>query len=117
MSEIHVSRPARNKYQFDEGLFSTSGHAVVADYAAARRFAETMSAQRPQPVPASDINAMGLLDEVFRILIQQYEVQNPGVFRRGLDWLDSHIGSAPLQTTGAGARSRRSSPTRWRSGS
>jgi glycosidase len=99
MSEIHVSRPARNKYQFDEGLFSTSGHAVVADYAAARRFAETMSAQRPQPVPASDINAMGLLDEVFRILIQQYELQNPGVFRRGLDWLDSHIGSAPLQTT------------------
>ncbi len=99
MSEIHVSRPARNKYQFDEGLFSTSGHAVVADYAAARRFAETMSAQRPQPVPASDINAMGLLDEVFRILIQQYELQNPGVFRRGLDWLDSHIGTTPLETT------------------
>jgi glycosidase len=99
MSEIHVSRPARDKYQFDEGLFSTTGHAVVADYAAARRFAERMSAQRSQPVPASDINAMGLLDEVFRVLIQHYETQNPGVFRRGLDWLDSHIGSAPLQTT------------------
>jgi glycosidase len=99
MSEIHVSRPARHKYQFDEGLFSASGHAVVANYAAARRFAERMSAQRPQPVPASDINAMGLLDEVFRVLIRHYETQNPGVFRRGLDWLDSHIGSAPLQTT------------------
>ena len=83
MSEIHVSRPARVAYQFDEGLFSPTGRAAVADYAAARRFAELMSAHRTYPVPASDINAMGLLDEVFRILIRLYEKQNPGVFRRG----------------------------------
>ena len=99
MSEIHVSRPARITYQFDEGLFSASGRAAVADFAAARRFAETMSAHRSQPVPASDINAMGLLDEVFQILIRQYELQNPRVFRRGLDWLASNVGKFPLETT------------------
>jgi glycosidase len=99
MSEIHVSRPARNSYQFDEGLFSPSGRAAVADYAAARRFAETMSAHRSQSVPASDINAMGLLNEVFQVLLRHYERQNPGVFRRGLDWLAANVGEPPLETT------------------
>ncbi|MGB7874470.1 MAG: alpha-amylase family glycosyl hydrolase [Anaerolineales bacterium] len=99
MSEIHVSRQARNKYQFDEGLFSPAGRAAVADFASARRFAEVMSAHRTYPVPASDINAMGLLDEVFRILVKQYESQNPGVFRRGLDWLKPHVGDDKLETT------------------
>jgi hypothetical protein len=99
MSEIHVSRQARNTYHFDEELFSPAGRAVVASYPNARSFAEKMSAQRPQPVPASDINAMGLLNEVFQILIRQYELQNPGVFRRGLDWLDSQVGEDTLDTT------------------
>ncbi|MFL7867586.1 MAG: alpha-amylase family glycosyl hydrolase, partial [Anaerolineales bacterium] len=99
MSEIHVSRPARKTYQFDEGLFSPRGRAAVADYAAARRFAETMSMHRSQPVPASDINAMGLLNEVFQVLLRHYEQQNPGVFRRGLDWLAANVGETPLETT------------------
>jgi glycosidase len=99
MSEIHVSRQARNTYHFDEELFSPAGRAVVASYPNARSFAEKMSAQRPQPVPASDINAMGLLNEVFQILIRQYELQNPGVFRRGLDWLDSQVGEDKVDTT------------------
>ena len=99
MSEIHVSRQARDKYHFDEELFSAEGRAAVADFAAARRFAELMSAHRTYPVPASDINAMGLLDEVFRVLINHYETQNPGVFRRGLDWLKPHVGEDKLDTT------------------
>ncbi|MGD8404525.1 MAG: alpha-amylase family glycosyl hydrolase [Anaerolineales bacterium] len=99
MSEIHVSRQARDKYQFDEELFSPAGRAAVADFAAARRFAEILSTHRASPVPASDINAMGLLDEVFRILIKQYQTQNPGVFRNGLDWLKVQIDENRLENT------------------
>jgi len=99
MSEIHVSRQARNTYQFDEDLFSPAGRATVADFASARRFAEVMSVHRSYPVPASDINAMGLLDEVFRVLMGQYEKQNPGLFRRGLAWLEPHVGEVKLETT------------------
>jgi hypothetical protein len=99
MPEIHVSRQARSTYRFADELFSPTGRAAVADYAAARRFAEMLSAHRPSPVPASDINAMGLLDEAFRILIRQYERQRPGVFRRGLDWLASRVGTDALDTT------------------
>jgi hypothetical protein len=86
-------------YKFDEGLFSTDGRVIVADYAAARRFAESMSAQRAEPVPASDINAMGLLDEVFHVLIRQYELQNPGVLHRALEWMQTHVGERALEST------------------
>ncbi len=85
--EFHVSRKARQKYQFDEGLFALNGNVVLADFAAARRFAEAMSRVRGQPVPASDINAMGLIDEVLHLLIRQYERQNPGLIRRALETL------------------------------
>jgi hypothetical protein len=45
--EFHVSRKARQQYQFDEELFSTDGRAVVANFEAARRFAAKLSAGRP----------------------------------------------------------------------
>ncbi|MFZ5910425.1 MAG: alpha-amylase family glycosyl hydrolase [Chloroflexota bacterium] len=97
--EFHVSRASRQKYDFNEELFSTDGRVVVADYPAARRFAEKMSAHRTQPVPASDINALGLLDEIFHLLLRQYELQNPGVLRRALAWTQAHVGVSPLENS------------------
>ena len=85
--EFHVSRAARRTYGFDEGLFALNGNVVLADFAAARRFAEAMSRIRGRPVPAGDINAMGLIDEILHILIRRYERQNPGILRRGLESL------------------------------
>ena len=82
--EFHVSRKAREKYRFDEQLFALNGNVVLADFAAARRFAENMTKVRRQIVPASDINAMGLIDEIMHILIRQYEMQNPGIMLRAL---------------------------------
>ncbi len=82
--EFHVSRKSRDKYQFDEQLFALNGNAVIADYAAARLFAEKMTRVRGQYVPASDINAMGLIDEILHLLIRQYERQNPGIMNRAL---------------------------------
>ena len=82
--EFHVSRKAREKYQFDEGLFALNGNVILADLGAARRFAQSMTRVRGQYVPASDINAMGLIDEILHILIRQYELQNPGVMERAL---------------------------------
>jgi glycosidase len=83
--EFHISRKARQKYQFDEALFALSGNVVLADFAASRHFAENMTRVRGQVVPASDINAMGLIDEIYHILIRQYERQNPGAMRRAFE--------------------------------
>ncbi len=80
--EFHISRKARRKYQFDEGLFALDGNVILADFAASRHFAESMTRVRGEPVPASDINAMGLIDEILHVLIRQYERQNPGAMQR-----------------------------------
>lgn len=95
--EFHVSRRARDIYCFDAALFSSDGRVILADFAAARRFAAQISAVRGAPVPASDINAMGLIDEIFHIVIRQYEAQNPGVMSRALTTTEAQLGKAVLQ--------------------
>ena len=91
--EFHVSRQARQKYQFDETLFATDGRLILADFSAARRFAERIYAVSGRLVPASDIYALGLMDEIFHLIIRQYEKQNPGVITRALDSLQSNLGA------------------------
>ena len=85
--EFHVSRKARKKYQFDETLFALNGNVILANYAAARHFAESMSKVRGEPIPASDINAMGLIDEILHILVRLYERQNPGAMHRAFKYV------------------------------
>ena len=70
--EFHVSRQARQKYQFDETLFATDGRVVLSDFSAARRFAERIYAVSGRLVPASDIYALGLMDEILHLIIRQY---------------------------------------------
>src|SRR5512138_2786934 len=82
--EFHVSRKARQKYGFDESLFALNGNVVLADFAAARRFAERITLVRGYPVPASHINALGLIDEILHLLVRRYESQNIGVMQRAL---------------------------------
>src|SRR3954462_10696192 len=68
--EFHVSRDARQRYEFDDALFGLTGNVVFADFGAARRFAQKMNAQRDlaadpgAAVRPGDINAMGLIDEI-----------------------------------------------------
>jgi glycosidase len=97
--EFHISRKARRKYQFDETLFALNGNVVLADFAASRRFAESMSRVRGQTVPASDINAMGLIDEIYHILIRQYERQNPGAMQRAFEHVRKDADATLLKFT------------------
>ncbi len=97
--EFHVSRKSRKKYQFDESLFALNGNVVLADFASARRFAERITIVRGYPVPASHINAMGLIDEILHLLVRQYEKQNPGVMQRALEAVKMELDSSLLRFT------------------
>src|SRR3990172_4332452 len=103
--EFHVSRDARQRYEFDEALFRLSGNVVFADYAAARRFAQAMNAQRDlaadpgRAVRAGDINAMGLVDEVLHYVVELYRRQrNPQAVAGALAALDQRLGADALET-------------------
>jgi hypothetical protein len=97
--EFHVSRQARDHYQFEEWLFSYSGSVIFANFHAARVFAQKMNEKRDlvsfpeQGVKAGQINAMGLIDEISHHVVQLYrEQRNPNVLRQAVGWLYTRFG-------------------------
>lgn len=104
--EFHVSRQARDRYQFNSAMFSLSGNVLFADFRAARTFAQKMNARRnlldhpEQAVSAGQINAMGLIDEILHYVIGLYRRErNPEVMSQAVEWLKNRIGSDQVQGT------------------
>ena len=81
MMEFHISRQARDRYQFEETLFSYTGNVVFANIAACRSFAHRMNTVRdvekhPElAVHAGQLYAMGLIDEASHVLMARYREQ------------------------------------------
>jgi glycosidase len=101
--EFHVARGARDRYQFDEALFAYMGNVIIANFHAARIFAQKMNQKRDlvhfpeQAVRASQINAMGLIDEISHHIFRAYREQhNPRLLADSLAWLEARLGRAAL---------------------
>ena len=80
--EFHVARDARDRYRFDDSLYSITGNVILANFHAARVFAQRMNQKRDlvnypeQSVKASQINAMGLIHELTHYMFRAYREQN-----------------------------------------
>src|SRR5580658_5827997 len=92
MMEFHISRNARERYQFAESLFSYNGNVVFANMAACREFAHRMNQVRDAEkhpelaVHAGALYAMGLIDEASHALLAGYRQQfDPEVMTSALD--------------------------------
>jgi len=103
MMEFHISRNARERYQFAETLFSYNGNVVFANMAACREFAHRMNQVRevekhPElAVHAGALYAMGLIDEASHVLIASYRKQfDREVMTSALDWFSSQVGAEAL---------------------
>ena len=103
MFEFHISRQARDRYQFDQSLFNLQGNVIFANFHAARVFAQKMNRARDlvnfpeKAVKASEINAMGLVDEILHHILNLYRrTRNPNVMQEALDWLSERIGESDL---------------------
>jgi glycosidase len=101
MMEFHISRAARERYQFEHTLFSFNGNVVFADLGACRSFAHRMNQVREahkypdRAVHAGQLFAMGLIDEASHLVMAQYRKQfDPEVMNAALDWFDGQVGSA-----------------------
>lgn len=91
--EFHISRKTREKYNFDRTLFATDGRVILANFSAARRFSDYVYKVNGVVVPASEINALGLIDEALHGMIRKYEERNAGVMARAHQHLGSEMGS------------------------
>jgi len=103
MMEFHISRNARERYQFAETLFSYTGNVVFANMPACREFAYRMNQVRDaqnnpsRAIHAGALYAMGLIDEASHILMARYREQfDPEVMTAGLGWFAAQVGEDKL---------------------
>ena len=94
---MHITRTSRDTYQFTADFFRPDGRVTFADFASARRFASQISAHRSQPVPASDLYAMALIDEAQRILVSRYAP--PALMDKAVSHVDQSVGPEPVTQT------------------
>jgi glycosidase len=104
--EFHVSRAARERYRFEEELFSWNGNVLFANVAASRHFAEKMNRQRDverhpdRIVNPGALNAMALIDELLHALVARYrEQRDPKVMIDALSWFEQRVGREALDKT------------------
>ena len=104
--DFHVSRAAREKYTIEQSIFSITGKVILADYQQARILSEKINSKRreegnaDQFVTAGQINALGLLHEIFHLLMRKYEENdNPGVFSKAINHLKNEISESGLEKT------------------
>jgi len=102
--ELHVAKDCRVKYQFDESLFSLQGNVFIANFYQARLLAQKMNSKREEEkifnayVTPGQINAAGLLHEIFHFVIRHYEEnENPGAFERSFSYLKNNLGEAEVE--------------------
>src|SRR6266498_2912991 len=92
-----ITKTSRDTYQFSSDFFRPDGGVNFADFASARRFATEMSAHRTQPVPASDLYAMQLIDEALRLLVKHYAPAP--VMNRAVSHVNESLGAESVTKT------------------
>jgi len=102
---FHVNLKSRKKYSFHRSIYSTSGNVVFTDFSAAKDFASKINSYNkengiPKYVKASDIYAMGLIDEIFHFVIHSYRKNHePGIIKRLYENVSGNIGKSRVKDT------------------
>jgi glycosidase len=103
MMEFHISRAARNRYQFAETLFSFTGNVVFSNIAASRELAHRMNLVRDvekhpeHAVHAAALYVMGLIDEASHAVMASYRQQlDPNVMVDALSYFSKQVGAKEL---------------------
>ena len=93
--EFHIARSVRVKYDVEDELFSISGNVILADFKSVRLFVKKLNSKREtkEKVTSGQVNAAGLMDEIYHYLFRLYETQvNPGVFTKAVNHLNQTVG-------------------------
>ncbi|MCF8242070.1 MAG: hypothetical protein K9J16_11840 [Melioribacteraceae bacterium] len=93
--EFHIAKELRKKYEIENELFISNGNVVFVNNHAVRLFVQKLNSKRAidTHVRIGEVNAIGLLDEIYHFLLREYELsENPGVFKKAYDHLNNKIG-------------------------
>ena len=93
--EFHIAKEIRKKYDFEHELFSFNGNVIFANFASVRLFTQKLNSKRDadNKVKVSEVNAAGLIDEIYHFLLREYEkTANKGVFKKAIVYLNENLG-------------------------
>ncbi len=106
MMEFHISRESRDRYKFNQELFSFNGNVIFANFHAVRVFVQQMNKKKDlanfpeQAVKAGQVNAMGLIDEILHFVMSLYRQEvNPQAMAEAMTWLEEKVGQEELADT------------------
>ncbi len=101
--DFHIRKAIREKYKIEDSLFTINGDLIIANFHTARVLSNKINEQRKaegrsdQLISPGQLNAVGLMHEIFHFLIRYYEEnENPGVIARSISYLNSNIGEDEL---------------------
>ena len=94
---MRITKTSRDTYQFNSDFFHPDGRVSFDSFADARNFAAQMTARRAQPVPASDLYALSLIDEALRLLVKRFAPS--AILRDAATTVNEDVGSEGLETT------------------
>ncbi len=101
-----ISRKAIDKYKFDRSFFSSSGDVLFSDIHSVRLFVNKMNQKRdlinfPElAVKTSEINGIGVIDEVTSYLLDKYQTEtDPDFYYSILEELTKDLGVRKVQDT------------------
>src|SRR5277367_5014704 len=104
--EFHVSREARDRYEFNQTLFAFSGNVIFANLGASKEFAHRMNERRgpdkdfSKTIQPGALYAMGLIDEMSHVLVAYYRQKiDPKVMAEALQWFDARLSKEELDKT------------------
>jgi glycosidase len=97
--EFHISNYVRQKYNLEEDLFSITGNVVFANFREVKEFTHKINSQKKSDfIQASQLNAMGLLDEIYHFIFRVYETKyNPNVFQKAINYLKKEVNERTLE--------------------
>ena len=103
LMEFHISAAIRKTCSFDDTLFSSSGNVIFRNISAVQDFAQKYNKKvdgknHPERyLRTGQLNAMGLLDEIFHYVYRMYREKNePAFFTGALLRLEDMIGLEAL---------------------
>lgn len=101
--EFHINAALRKACNFTGSLFSSSGNVIFANFAAVQEFAQQYNRtvdgkNHPEHfLKTGQLNAMGLLDEIFHYVCRLYREQaEPAFFSGALTRLEDMLGADTL---------------------
>jgi glycosidase len=89
--EFHINERVRRACDFDEALFASSGNVIFANLKAARVFVQRYNrtvdgtAHPERYLKAGQLNAMGLIDEIFHYVCRLYRERKNTNFMAGVE--------------------------------